>query len=179
MRAIKLQDQCPKCGTHLMIREGEYGDFLACPRFPACKFTKPLPDNDLAIYKTPSPYCEKCNHSGLLPFKNKKGEVIPHTYLFCECNSGTPYPFQYTPEQFDFPMSYSCYRSLCREHGWSDPGAYEALGTQEPEPTIEPSWRREQWKVVDSLRGELTHIHAALHELQKKKRPVRDTYTIT
>jgi hypothetical protein len=25
---------CPKCGEHLVLRGGSYGDFLACPNYP-------------------------------------------------------------------------------------------------------------------------------------------------
>lgn len=128
-KALRLEETCPKCGSHLMIREGESGDFLACPRFPACKFTKPLPDNDLKIYQKPShpPYCAKCNHTGLIPFKDKKGNLIPHTFLHCDCHEiNQPDYYQVArPEDYDFPISYSYYRSLCQYHGWPDPGSCE------------------------------------------------------
>ncbi len=123
-KALRLEETCPKCGSHLMVREGEDGDFLACPRFPACKFTKPLPDGDLKIYQKPShaPYCEKCHHTGLIPFKNKEGKLIPHTFLHCDCHEiNQPehaHAARLRPEDYDFPMSYDYYRSLCQYHGW-------------------------------------------------------------
>jgi hypothetical protein len=71
-------------------------------------------------------YCEKCAHTGLIPFI-KNGRVIPNVHLFCECNPQSdgcsqPYSHQYTSDMFDYPMSYSFYRMLCREHGWEDSG---------------------------------------------------------
>ena len=33
---------CEKCGREMVIREGRYGKFLACPGFPECRNTKPL-----------------------------------------------------------------------------------------------------------------------------------------
>ena len=139
--AIRLEDTCPKCGSHLMIREGEFGDFLACPKFPRCKFTKPLPDCDLKIY-TKQLYCEKCNHTGLLPSKvlgKFSGKPIPNCFTNCECRDELErqeedhyHPVR--PEDFDFPISYDHYRSLCQLHGWHDPGSQYP---SEPEPATE------------------------------------------
>ena len=31
---------CEKCGAHMVVREGQYGKFLACPNYPRCKNIK-------------------------------------------------------------------------------------------------------------------------------------------
>ncbi len=31
---------CPKCGGYLVAREGKYGHFIGCSRYPRCRFTK-------------------------------------------------------------------------------------------------------------------------------------------
>jgi DNA topoisomerase-1 len=33
---------CDKCGAKMIIRNGKYGKFAACPNYPACRNTKPL-----------------------------------------------------------------------------------------------------------------------------------------
>ncbi len=33
--------KCEKCGRFMVVKEGRYGKFLACPGFPACRNTKP------------------------------------------------------------------------------------------------------------------------------------------
>ncbi len=33
-------DMCPDCGKGLAIREGKYGEFVACSGYPACKYVK-------------------------------------------------------------------------------------------------------------------------------------------
>lgn len=33
---------CEKCGRHMVIKNGRYGKFAACPGYPECKNTKPL-----------------------------------------------------------------------------------------------------------------------------------------
>ena len=37
-------EACPACGRGLMVvRQGPYGPFLACNRFPACTTKRPIP----------------------------------------------------------------------------------------------------------------------------------------
>ncbi|MBS4022440.1 MAG: type I DNA topoisomerase [Dethiobacter sp.] len=39
----EVSDQaCPNCGQLLVYKMGRFGKFLACPGFPACRFTKPV-----------------------------------------------------------------------------------------------------------------------------------------
>ena len=33
---------CEKCGAKMVIKNGKFGKFAACPNYPACKNTKPL-----------------------------------------------------------------------------------------------------------------------------------------
>lgn len=36
---ITIEDRfCPQCGKNLVVRTGKYGDFLACPGYPKCKY---------------------------------------------------------------------------------------------------------------------------------------------
>ena len=34
------EEQCPKCGRYLTIKQGRFGKFLACPGFPDCRHTQ-------------------------------------------------------------------------------------------------------------------------------------------
>ena len=34
--------KCDKCGAFMVIRNGKFGKFLACPNYPKCKNTKPI-----------------------------------------------------------------------------------------------------------------------------------------
>lgn len=36
------EEVCQLCGRNLVYKMGRYGKFLACPGFPACRFTKPI-----------------------------------------------------------------------------------------------------------------------------------------
>ncbi|MGI6228044.1 MAG: type I DNA topoisomerase [Christensenellales bacterium] len=45
---------CEKCGAQMVIKEGRFGKFLACPNYPQCKNTKPL--------NQPEGTCPACGH---------------------------------------------------------------------------------------------------------------------
>jgi DNA topoisomerase I len=38
----KVDKKCPKCGLDLVLRNGFYGQFVACPGFPKCKYTEKI-----------------------------------------------------------------------------------------------------------------------------------------
>ena len=35
-------EKCPLCGSIMYIREGKYGEFLGCSKYPNCKGTKKI-----------------------------------------------------------------------------------------------------------------------------------------
>ncbi len=45
--------KCEKCGADMVLRNGRYGSFYACSRYPTCKFTKPI-NHELGVD------CPKC-----------------------------------------------------------------------------------------------------------------------
>ena len=63
---------CEKCGRNMIIREGRYGRFLACPGYPECKNTK-------AIVEPIGVKCPKCGGE-IVKRKSQKGA----TYFGCE-----------------------------------------------------------------------------------------------
>ncbi len=57
---------CDKCGAQMIVKNGRFGKFAACPNYPTCKNTKPLdaPADTEADKKKEAPVtdmvCEKC-----------------------------------------------------------------------------------------------------------------------
>lgn len=45
---------CDKCGRKMVVKSGRFGKFLACPGYPECKNTKPMPEDEV---KQPCPKC--------------------------------------------------------------------------------------------------------------------------
>jgi DNA topoisomerase-1 len=35
-----LEEKCPECGSHMVLRHGRYGQFTACSNYPQCKYVK-------------------------------------------------------------------------------------------------------------------------------------------
>lgn len=40
---IQLEKTCPLCGAPMKFKEGKYGEFLGCSRYPNCKQTVRIP----------------------------------------------------------------------------------------------------------------------------------------
>ncbi|MBQ3816663.1 MAG: type I DNA topoisomerase, partial [Clostridia bacterium] len=52
--AVETDIVCEKCGRKMVIKSSRYGKFLACPGYPECKNTKPVPEDEV---KQPCPKC--------------------------------------------------------------------------------------------------------------------------
>lgn len=74
---------CDKCndGTMMVIREGRFGKFLACPNFPKCRNTKP-------ILHPIGVKCPKCG-ADILERKSKTGKVFYGCENYPECDYTT------------------------------------------------------------------------------------------
>ncbi len=54
---------CDKCGAKMIVKNGRYGKFAACPNYPECKNTKPLTRNGTVEEEKPEAtdmVCDKC-----------------------------------------------------------------------------------------------------------------------
>ncbi len=67
------QIHCPKCRTPMARREGKFGPFFACTRYPDCNGTRPIDDTKPADGTSQQPIpCPMC-FSPLVRRKGKKG----------------------------------------------------------------------------------------------------------
>lgn len=62
-KRVKVPDEetdviCDKCGRKMVVKSGRFGKFLACPGYPECKNTKPMPEDEV---KQPCPKCPSAN----------------------------------------------------------------------------------------------------------------------
>jgi DNA topoisomerase-1 len=37
---VPLDEECPKCGSKLLLKHGRFGEFAACSNYPKCKYIK-------------------------------------------------------------------------------------------------------------------------------------------
>ena len=70
---------CEKCGHKMLLRDGKYGQFLACSNYPKCKNTKPIekPEKDCGI-------CPEC-HSKMVERRSKNGKLYYSCSNYPEC----------------------------------------------------------------------------------------------
>ncbi|MCT8976832.1 type I DNA topoisomerase [Clostridium sp. CX1] len=69
---------CDKCGKNMVIKQGRFGDFLACPGYPDCKNTKPIVE-ELDVK------CPKCGGKVLVK-KSKKGRKFFGCSNYPDCD---------------------------------------------------------------------------------------------
>ncbi|MBQ9354072.1 MAG: type I DNA topoisomerase [Clostridia bacterium] len=85
---VKVPDEetdivCEKCGSKMVIKNGRFGKFLACPNYPECKNTKPVPEDEI---KQP---CPKCG-SKLVKRVSKKGNKFYGCSNYPNCDFASP-----------------------------------------------------------------------------------------
>jgi DNA topoisomerase-1 len=65
---VPLEEKCPQCGKHLVIKNGRFGEFTACSAYPECKYVKK---------KTIGISCPKPNCKGeLVEKKSRRAKVF-------------------------------------------------------------------------------------------------------
>ena len=83
LEKVRIEDEvsdvpCAVCGTLMVYKRGRYGKFLACPRFPECRYTQAL----LTYIEAP---CPKCG-SRLIERINKKGRKFYGCEKYPDCD---------------------------------------------------------------------------------------------
>lgn len=74
----KSAEQCLKCGRYLIIKQGRYGKFLACPDFPECRYTK-------QYYEQIGVSCPNCGGSVVVR-KTQRGRKFYGCINYPECD---------------------------------------------------------------------------------------------
>lgn len=74
---------CDKCGRKMVVKSGRFGKFLACPGYPECKNTKPMPEDEV---KQP---CPKCGGK-LIKKISKKGKKFYGCSNYPDCDFAAP-----------------------------------------------------------------------------------------
>ena len=72
-----LDEACPQCGNPLTIKNGKYGEFIACTNYPKCKYVR---------NKTMGFACPKCGIGEIVQRKNKKGRYFYSCSTYPKCD---------------------------------------------------------------------------------------------
>ncbi len=81
--AVETDVICEKCGSKMVVRSSRFGKFLACPNYPQCKNTKPVPEDEV---KEP---CPKCG-AKLIKRTSKKGKKFYGCSNYPKCDFAAP-----------------------------------------------------------------------------------------
>ena len=68
--AEKTGEDCPECGNPLVIRNGKYGEFVACSNYPKCRYIKAEEKQTVEVCD-----CPKCDGK-IIEKKSKKGKIF-------------------------------------------------------------------------------------------------------
>ena len=74
---------CDKCGRKMVVKSSRYGKFLACPGYPECKNTKPVPEDEI------TQPCPKCG-AKLVKRLSKKGKKFYGCSNYPACDFASP-----------------------------------------------------------------------------------------
>lgn len=72
----EIKGVCETCGADMLVKRGRFGPFLACSRYPDCKFTKAIP---VGVN------CPKCS-ADLVQRRSRRGKVFYGCSKYPDCD---------------------------------------------------------------------------------------------
>ena len=81
-KRVKMEEEvtdviCDKCGANMVVRNGKFGKFLACPNYPKCKNIKNIVE--------PVAVCPRC-HGDIVKKHTRNGKVFYGCANYPECD---------------------------------------------------------------------------------------------
>ncbi len=76
---VEVGENCPECGSALVIRKGRYGEFVACSNYPECKYIKKEEKEEKIIMD-----CPLCDGK-IVERKTRRGKVFYGCNHFPKC----------------------------------------------------------------------------------------------
>ncbi len=75
--AVPLEENCPKCDSQLVLRNGQYGEFVSCSAYPKCKYIK---------QDTIGMHCPKCKDGEVVQKKSRFGTMFYSCTNYPKCD---------------------------------------------------------------------------------------------
>ncbi len=75
--AVPLEENCPKCGMQLVLRTGQYGEFVSCSGYPKCKYIK---QNLTGVT------CPTCGKGDIAERKARRGNIFYGCTNYPKCD---------------------------------------------------------------------------------------------
>ncbi len=64
---VLLEEDCPRCGSKLALKQGRFGEFTACSNYPKCRYIK-MKETGVA--------CPECDKGQIVERKSKRGKTF-------------------------------------------------------------------------------------------------------
>ncbi len=74
---VPLEENCPKCNAQLVLRNGQYGEFVSCSAYPKCKYIK---------QDTIGMHCPKCRDGEVAQKKSRFGTMFYSCTNYPKCD---------------------------------------------------------------------------------------------
>ena len=78
--AEETGEECPECGSPLVVRNGKYGPFVACSNYPECKYIKPKEESEICV-------CPKCGEGKIVEKRSKRGKIFYGCNNYPKCKT--------------------------------------------------------------------------------------------
>ncbi len=82
MYPIETEEICPECGGKLLIRNGKFGEFIACGNFPKCHYTKKQEEPEPLIHTGVK--CPNCEEGMIVERVSKRGRSKGQKFYACD-----------------------------------------------------------------------------------------------
>jgi DNA topoisomerase-1 len=79
---VPLDEKCPKCGEQLVLRNGQYGEFVSCSGYPKCKYIK---QNLIGVH------CPLCADGEIVEKKARRGNYFYGCSEYPKCKFTSNY----------------------------------------------------------------------------------------
>ncbi len=96
--AIPTGENCPQCGSELLLRKGRYGEFIACSNFPKCKYTRNIDGDEPEPPEKTDEVCDKCG-SPMVIKNGRRGKFLACS-AYPKCKNAKPLV---APRELDVP----------------------------------------------------------------------------
>ncbi len=74
---VPLEENCPRCDSQLVLRNGQYGEFISCSAYPKCKYIK---QNTIGMH------CPKCADGEIVEKKSRFGTMFYSCTNYPKCD---------------------------------------------------------------------------------------------
>ena len=79
---IELDEACPECGRPLLIRNGRFGEFIACSGFPKCRYIRSKEEKETPI--STGIKCPNCKDGYIVERVSKRGRSRGQKFYACD-----------------------------------------------------------------------------------------------